>query len=341
MKKHAKSLRWIALLLALVTLALPMTGCGKKKDTLVVYTGQDADYIDPYLESFRAKYPDIDLEIVRDAGGVMTAKILAEKNNPRADVIWELSIQNMLVLEKEGILEGYAPQGLERILPDFKDTEDPPMWVGVDAYMVALTVNTKELEEKGLPVPTSYQDLIDPKYKGMIMMPSPTSSATGLLIVSSIIDLMGEEEGWAYLRKLDENIISYTTSGSQPSKSAASGECVIGISYDARCIREKRSGAPVEVVFPDEGAGWELETNALVKKNDIKDSAKLFLDWAISDEAMDAYKEVYPMIAITTDVEIPPDYPEDPYKKLIKPNFEWMMENRDAILKIWQDDFEA
>jgi hypothetical protein len=130
------------------------------------------------------------------------------------------------------MLEPYAPAGLDRIRPEFRDPADPPHWVGIDTWFSAFCANTVELEAKGLPVPTSWADLIKPEYEGLIAMPNPASSGTGFLSVSAILQMMGEEEGWAYLDKLHENMGVYTHSGSAPCVMAAKGERVAGISLD-------------------------------------------------------------------------------------------------------------
>src|SRR5699024_11000855 len=125
------------------------------------------------------------------------------------------------------------------------------MWTGIAAYFTTIVANKPELEGKGIPIPETYEDLIDPQYKGMITMPSPASSGTGFLTVSGILQLFdSEEEGWEYLEKLHENIAMYTHSGSRPAVDASTGEYPIGISFDGRAVPQAESGAPIEVVFP-------------------------------------------------------------------------------------------
>ncbi|SCW51199.1 2-aminoethylphosphonate ABC transporter binding protein [Paenibacillus tianmuensis] len=195
------------------------------------------------------------LNIVRDSTGIITAKLIAEKDNPQADVVWGLAATSLLVLDQNGMLEGYSPQGVDRIQPDFKDKNSPTRWVGIDAWETAFIVNKKEMEKRGLPVPQSYADLIKPEYKGLITMPNPASSGTGFLTVSGLVQLEGKDKAWAYMDKLHDNIAMYVHSGSKPAKMAGTGEVPIGISFGYRGIQEKKTGAPVEVVFPKEGSG--------------------------------------------------------------------------------------
>ena len=180
-----------------------------------------------------------------------------------------LSATSLLVLKQEGMLEPYAPAGVENVLEQFKDDADVPSWVGIDAWETAWIVNKEVLKSKGIDtVPTSYADLLDSKYQGLIAMSNPASSGTGLLTVNGILNLYGEEEGWDYLDELDKNVAVYMHSGSQPAKETATGEYGIGVSFGYRCLLSAQEvGSDIcEAVFPEEGSGWDMEANALIKK---------------------------------------------------------------------------
>jgi len=342
--------KWFCTVLAAGFLSTILAGCGQtqtsvpaqagaspeKASELTVYTALEDDQIKSYLESFTKANPDIKLNIVRDSTGVITAKLLAEKDNPQADVVWGVAATSLLVLDQNQMLEGYSPKGIERIIPQFKDAKEPAHWVGIDAFETAFIVNTKELEKKKLPIPQSYADLIKPEYKGMLVMPNPSSSGTGFLTVSGLTQLLGEDEALKYMDKLHENMATYTHSGSKPAKMAAAGEYPIGISFGYRGIKEKQKGAPVEVVFPKEGSGWDVEANALIKKKEIKPEAKLFLDWAISDEAMKEYNKNFAIISVKQDSNaIPEGYAKDPMQQLINLDLNKAAASRDKILAEW------
>ena len=138
-------------------------------------------------------------------------------------------------------------------------------------WETAFVVNTEELEKLGVEKISSYEDLLNPKLKGHIVMSNPNSSGTGFLTVSALLQLYGKdtEEGWNYMDKLNENVSQYVHSGSKPAKIAVSGECAVGISFGYAGISQRERGAPVEVVFPGGGSGWDLESNALMEKKEI------------------------------------------------------------------------
>lgn len=348
----------IALICVLTMVGCMFTGCVTKADnsadggdttvdekTINVYTALEDEQISDYLTEFKEKYPDVEVNITRDSTGIITSKLLAEKDNPVADVVWGLSATSLLVLKQNGMLDGYAPEGVERILPEFKDSAKVPTWVGIDAWETAFLVNKEVLKSKGIDtVPTSYADLIDPKYKGLIAMSNPASSGTGLLTVNGILQLKGEEEGWKYLDELDKNVAVYLHSGSQPAKSTAAGEYGIGVSFGYRCIKsEAEVGSDIAVaVFPAEGSGWDMEANALIKKDNTKKIAKKFLDWAISDNIMTKYSQNYPIVAIGVGDNIPEGYAENPMDQLIKDiDFDKAAAQRESILEKWTERYDG
>jgi len=328
---HKKSM-FVLVLLAFVMFFSPIRTLAEE---IIVYTALEDDQIPRYIESFKRQHPEIQVKIVRDSTGIVTARLLAEKDNPQADVIWGLAATSLLVCDQRGMLESYSPTGLERVNPKFRDSRNAPYWVGIDAWETAFCVNTIELKNKNIPMPSSYADLIKPAYRGQLVMPHPASSGTGYLTVSAFVQLMGDQKAWEYMDKLHENMAVYTHSGSKPCKMAGSGEYPIGISFAYRGITQKKKGEPIETVFPKEGSGWDLEANALVKKSNTKRAARVFLDWAIGDEVMKEYAKSYAIVSVHTGSSIPEGYPQDPLKQLIKNDFNWAAANRERILTKW------
>lgn len=337
------------ILLSLVTV-FALTACGGSEEEasgsgekLVVYTAIETDYLQDHIDLFEEMHPEIELEIIRDSSGVVISKLLAEKDNPVADVIWGLSVESLIMFDEEyDMLAEYTPEGAENLVEQFSDTKNDPMkWSGIAAYMTAIAVNTAELEKLGLPIPESYEDLTDPQYEGLITMPNPASSGTGFLTVSGLLQLFGEEEGWDYLDRLHKNIGIYTHSGSKPAVEAATGEFPIGISFDGRAIAQLDSGAPLEIIFPEEGSGWTLEANALIEREDIKDEAKVFLDWANSQEAMESYNKQFALTGIDLGNEPPEGYPEDIMGALIDIDLYWAADNRIEIVDEWVEKYDG
>lgn len=321
-------------------------GSTQKADSgeITVYTALEDEQVSDYLAKFNETYPDITVNVVRESTGIITAKLIAEKDNPQADLVWGTAASSMMVLDDMGALEPYEPEGCDRILPQFKSDKEVPTWVGIDAWETAFVVNTEELKKLGMEPEEikSYEDLLDPRLKGQIVMSNPNSSGTGFLTVSAILQLKGKdsEAGWDYLDQLHENIAQYVHSGSKPAKMAASGECAVGISFGYAGISQRDKGAPVEVIFPEEGSGWDLEANALMKKEEINPAAYTFLDWAISDEAMDLYRVNYPIVTVENTGTYE-GYDSNPLDQLINNDFSWAAENRENILNEWMEKYDS
>lgn len=302
---------------------------------LTVYTAFETEQLNGLKNGFEKKNPDIKIKWVRDSTGVITAKLLAEKNNPKADVIWGVAATSLMVLDNQNMLAGYAPKGLEKLDSKFRDPREIPHWIGLDASLGTLCYNTIEGQKANVPEPKSWSDLTNPVYKGKIVMPNPASSGTGFLNVAGWLQSMGEQQGWGYMDKLHANIERYTHSGSAPCKLVASGEAVVGISFDFPSVKLQKSGAPVNVIFPSDGSGWDMEAAAIIKHTPNMAAAEKLLDFAATEDANRLYNQSFAVLAIPGIAKIPDIYPKDLSKQMNKNDFNWMAENRDRILTDW------
>ena len=328
-------------LLAMTALAASGSLALAQKTPILVYTALETDQLKAYKDGFEKHVKDVEIRWVRDSTGVITAKLLAEKANPQADVVLGLAATSLLVLEQEGMLTPYAPKGVEKLNQRFVDTKKPPMWVGMDVWGATICFNTAEAAKKNIPKPESWQDLAKPVYKGQIVMPNPASSGTGYLDVSSWIQIMGEANAWKFMDGLHENVAQYMHSGSRPCAAAAAGEYVVGISFEYRANREKARGAPIDLVFPKEGLGWDLEATGIMKNTQKLDAAKKLADWAISDDAMKIYANNYAITAVTSHSKQLPNLPADYASKLAKNDFAWAASNRQKILAEWSKRYDS
>ena len=321
--------------IAALAAALAAGAALAQKTELLVYTALETDQLKAYTESFQKTNPNIDLKFVRDSTGVITAKVLAEKANPQADVIMGVAASSMEIFKAEGMLAPYAPVGFNSLNRKLSDSSNPPTWVGMDVFAAVVCYNTVEGQKKNIPKPESWADLVKPVYKGQITMPNPASSGTGFFDVTAWLQTMGEAKGWKYMDQLHENIAQYTHSGSKPCRQAGAGEFVVGISFDFRGNDVKAKGAPVELVFPKEGLGWDLEATGIVKATKKMDAAKKLMDWIASKDANEAYSKNFAIVAHPAVKPALPHIPADLEKRLIKNDFAYSAKNRDKILAEW------
>ncbi len=308
---------------------------------LSVYTALETDQLKAYQTAFNQAHPDIEIKWTRDSTGIVTAKLLAEKNNPVADVIMGVAASSMVVFEREGMLQPYAPGNLKAINPRFRSAANPPSWVGMDVWGAAICYNVAEAVKQGLPKIESWKDLLRPEFKGKVVMPNPSSSGTGFLDVTAWLQIFGDKGGWDYMDGLHQNVAVYTHSGSKPCVMAGAGEFPVGISFEYRANTVRAKGAPIDVIFPKEGLGWDLESIAIVKGTSKLQAAQKLADWAATREANELYAKNFAITAIpglaTRLKYVPSDYEQ----RLVKNDFRWMGQQRDAVLTEWQKRYAA
>ena len=320
-------------------------GIGLAKDRVIVYTSLENEEVVVYLKLAKQELPDLDIQAIRLSTGELGARMLAEKENPQADLVWGWAVTNTAEFVAKGMLVPYKPKGWEKIPANFKDPNG--YWTAIDLYAAALIPNTKVLEAKNLPMPKGWNDLLNPVYKDMLIMPNPASSGTGFLQVASLLVMLDpdyknkpveENKAWDFLKKLDENMGQYIKSGSKPAKLTAAGEYAIGASFAFVYSSLKKKGFPVALVFPEEGAGFELEVNSLLKGAKNEKAAKTFLDWAISKSAMEKYA-TFKLGVTYPGIQGPADLPALETIKLAPMDFPWQSKNRSKILETWQKLF--
>ena len=316
-----------------------------QKTQLLVYTALETDQLKAYQEGFNKSYPDIEIKWVRDSTGVITAKLLAEKANPQADAVMGVAASSLALMDKQGMLEPYAPLNLDAIMSQYRDKKKVPSWVGMDVWGATICFNTVEAKKKGIPKPETWKDLTKPIYKGQIVMPNPASSGTGYFDVTAWLTLFGDDNGkgggWKYMDALHENIAQYTHSGSKPCNMAGSGEFLMGISFEYRANANKAKGAPIDLVFPKEGLGWDLEAFAIHKGTKKLDAAKKLADWATSKDAMLLYGKNFAITAQPGVAQPLANVPKDYEARLVKMDFNVAADNRERVLAEWTKRYNS
>jgi len=312
-----------------------------QKTKLTVYSALEADQVGPYKQAFEAANPDIEINFVRDSTGVMTARVLAEKDNPRADIIWGLGASSIALFDSMGLLEPYSPKGLAEVKPVFKSSKNPPTWTGMDAWLAVMCFNTVEGGKKNMPKPASWADLANPVYKDSIVMPNPASSGTGYQAVYAWIQMMGEKQAWEFMDKLHQNVAVYTHSGSAPCVQAAKGERVIGIGFDMRGAKEKTGGAPIDIIMAKEGAPWDMEATAIMKGTKNLAAAQKLADFAVTKGAYELYGKYYAILGYPGINAAPPNYPPSADAAMAKIDLAKMGEDRARILAEWTKRYDS
>ena len=223
----------------------------------------------------------------RKATGEALAQIKAESNNPKTDIWWGGTGDPFLAAAEDNLLEAYRPNYMNDLhswsVRQYANSSN--MVGGFYTSAIGIGWNEELLKKKKLPAPKCWSDLIDPRYKGEVEMAHPASSGGAYTIVASLIQVMGEEPAFDYMRKLHKNITQYTRSSNAQGKNVAKGEVGIGISFIFGFDVERYNGFPfVKSAAPCEGTGYEIGGIALIKGSRNKDAGRAYYDWLMSPE---------------------------------------------------------
>lgn len=289
-----------------------LTGGAALAQELNLICSADQAICERLVEEFEGSH-DIDVNMVRLSSGETYAKIRAEARNPQTDLWWGGTGDPHLQAANDGLTAEYQSPMLEELNDWAVQQAETSGYRTVGVYSGALGwgYNTEILEEKGIEPPMCWEDLLDPALQGEIQIADPNSSGTAYTTLATLVQIMGEDEAFEYLKQLDANISQYTKSGSAPVKAAARGETGIGIVFMHDAVAQAEEGFPVEVVAPCEGTGYEIGSMSLVEGAQNVEEAKVFYDWVLGADVQSVMPEVgsyqIPSNASATPPEAAPD----------------------------------
>jgi iron(III) transport system substrate-binding protein len=226
----------------------------------------------------------ITTKFIRLSSGESLTRLIASKGNPEFDV-WTGGPNDSHISGRiQGVLDTYKSPTRNMLKAQFKDADG--YWTGIYMGALGFCSNKNELKRLGLKAPTSWNDLLNPKYKGNIMMAHPGTSGTAYTTLwSQVLRLGSEDAAIDYMKELNKNILSYTRSGAGPTGPLGRGEIATGLVFSHDCTAAILRGNPLVVSFPKEGTGFEIGGIALVKGAKNPDAAKAYIDFALSAEA--------------------------------------------------------
>lgn len=268
-------------------LGLSLSNSAEAEGKLVVYCSVQNTTCEKVTQAFGKKY-NVETQFVRNSTGTVLGKIRAEKDNPQADVWYGGTLEPHLQARDAGLLETYRSPEQKDILPQFKKLVEQRGDTTSIIYLMDLGIgmNDKSLAEKNIAKPQCYADLLKPEFKGLIQYPDPRVSGTGYTILTTLIEIMGEDKAFAYLKALNKNIAQYTKSG-LATGNLSTGASSIDIGFMHTYVREKDKGAPVSGVLPCEGIGYTLGAASIIKNSRNLENAKRFIDYVLSAEAQE------------------------------------------------------
>ena len=252
---------------------------------LVVYCTVQEEWCRPMVAAFE-KSTGIKVSMTRKSSGEFYAQLKAEAANPRGDIWWGGTGDPHMQAAEEGLTEPYKSPRLAE-LQDWavrQAEQSKYRTVGIYAGALGYSYNIDELKKRGLPEPKCWADLTTPAFKDEVQVANPNSSGTSYTMLATLVQIMGEAKAFDYLKALHKNVNQYTKSGAAPARAAATGESLVGITFQHDAVIQALGGAPVKIVSPCEGTGYEIGSMSIVKGARNMANAKLWYDWALSVE---------------------------------------------------------
>ena len=221
--------------------------------------------------------------------GEALAQLIAEKENPKTDVWFGGTGDPHLQAAEQGLSLEYKSASLTQLHPWAQQQAQQSGYktVGIYSGPLGFGYNTELLAKKKMAVPKTWADLLKPEYKGDIQVANPASSGTAYTMIATLVQLMGEDKAFDYLKGLHKNVSTYTRSGTGPIKAVARGETAVSISFVHDGPGEKMQGFPIETITPSDGTGAEIGSMSLIKGARNQDAAKKFYDWALTPAAQE------------------------------------------------------
>jgi iron(III) transport system substrate-binding protein len=247
-----------------------------------------ADWCEAIATGFQ-RDTGVKVNMVRKSSGEILAQVKAEAQNPRLDIWFGGSAETHITAAEEKLLQTYTSANMANLQPwAIKAHEASKGYcTGVSSGAIGIVYNRELVARKNLPIPRTWEDLLNPAYKGEVQMPNPNSSGTAYTIIAGLIQIWNEDKAFEYLKKLHPNVNAYTRSGAAPLQSVARGESTFAISFNMETISAQQGGFPVELTYPAEGTSYEVACMSIIRGAHNEREAKRFYDWYLTPAAMD------------------------------------------------------
>lgn len=317
-------------------------GAHAQSKELVLYCSVGEEWCRAQSEAF-SRETGIDVLMTRKSSGETYAQIKAEEGQPRGDVWWGGTGDPHLQAAQEGLTMEYRSPMLDE-LQDWAVAQAETggyRTIGIYAGALGFGYNSDLVSDNP---PACWADLLDERFRDDVQVANPNSSGTSYTMLATMVQLMGEEEAFAYFTELHSNISQYTKSGSAPIRAAATGETAVGIVFQHDAVAQTVQGAPIVTVAPCEGTGYEVGSMSIIEGGPNPESAKVWYDWALSPAAQEigATANSY-QVPSNAKAKTPPEAPRLADIKLIDYDFAeyGSSETRSRLLARWDAEIGA
>ncbi|WP_449354182.1 ABC transporter substrate-binding protein [Virgibacillus natechei] len=308
-------------------------------DQLTLYTPMPEENAEAYVNKFEED-TGIEVNYTRLSTGEILSKLKAEEGSSDASIWFAGPSDSFIEADEEGFLEEYDSDNLENLdkIDENAKAEDAN-WLPIYQGPIAFASNEEWLEENGVEAPTSWEDLLKPEFENNIMLAHPGASGTGYQFVSTLVQIMGEEEAFDYLKEFDKNVKQWTKGGSANAQFIGIGEVGTGLAFAQDLLPLIEEGYPLKITYPEDGVSVAVEGAAKIKggPEQEKENAKKFMNWINSVEGQNVYAATgYYHLPVISDAEIPEGAPDLSELNVADTDNIWASEHRDDIV----DKFE-
>ncbi|NIX78128.1 ABC transporter substrate-binding protein [Microvirga terricola] len=317
-------------------------GAAQAQGALVMYCGVQEEWCRAMVNAFE-RDTGIKVAMTRKSSGEIYAQVKAEAANPRADIWWGGTGDPHMQAAEEGLTQEYKSPKLGELqdwaVRQWEQSKNRA--IGIYSGALGFGYNTELIKSKGVPEPKCWADLLNTKLKDEVQMADPNSSGTAYTLLATVIQLMGEDKGFEYLKGLHKNVNQYTKSGAAPAKAMALGETTVGVAFMHDIVTMVVDKAPIKVVAPCEGTGYEIGSMSIVKGAKNLENAQKFYDWALTPAAqkLGAEAKSY-QVPSNKATPVPPEAPKLSEIKLI--NFDFAKygssDERKRLLSKWDNE---
>jgi iron(III) transport system substrate-binding protein len=335
------------ILLAAASLAaLTLGGASAQAQSINLYCSVQIEWCQAIATNFQ-RDTNIRVNMTQKGSGEMLAQIRAEAQNPRGDIWFGGTGDPHLAAAEENLTVENESKAIEELTAwaQRQYAASKKRAVGVYAGAVGFGINTELLARKNIPHPQSWADLLKPAYKGEIQVANPNSSGTAYVIIATLVQIMGEDKAFDYMKQLHPNINAYARSGTGPIKAVARGETGISLSFVHDAVTEKNAGFPVVYATPSEGTGFEIGSMSIIKGARNMAQAKTFYDWALTPNAQKLGFDVGKQLQTPSNKKapVPPGAPDLNTIKLISYDFAkfGQASERKRLIERWDKEVGA
>ena len=285
-------LKCLSMILVLVML-VPMvfTGCGPKKEKIVIYTSVEDYVIEDMNKRLSEQFPNYNIIVEYQSTGNHAGKLKNEGKNTECDITYDLEYAYMEQLAQAGVLADLSAYDTSKYMEDTVVSKNYLIQCRVGG---AVILNTEKLKEENLPEPKTYEDLLDPQYKGLISMANPKSSGTGYMFYKALVNAMGEEKALEYFDKLAPNVLQFTGSGSGPVNALLQKEVAIGFGMTSHAVTQINEGAPLKVVYLDQDSPFTLYGMSMIAGKDERPAVKEVFDFLVNTYSYELNEKFFP-----------------------------------------------